>query len=95
MIADRTELRFRLRFWQVSAGGHSPVQSTILFIPHVLEMFRRTLPNSTFRPRLDRFWITKILREAQARSTLKLSRDWPLMPTTRPKSLLPAPTDES
>jgi hypothetical protein len=51
--------------------GLDGVIDSLLAAQHVLEMFRRTLPNGTSRRRLDRLSnrLTKILREARKLTT--------------------------
>ena len=55
---------------QLRAGLDGLIDS-LLAAQHVLEMFRRTLPNGTSRPRLDRLSnrLTKILSEARKFAT--------------------------
>jgi uncharacterized protein (UPF0128 family) len=50
-----------------SRAGLDGLIDSLLAAQHVLEMFRRTLPNDTSRRRLDRLSnrLTKILREAR------------------------------
>ena len=65
--------------------GLDGVIDSLLAAQHVLEMFRRTLPNGTSRsprpalqpPHQNRY------RSAQARDTLKMGRDWPVKPVIR------------
>jgi hypothetical protein len=66
-------------------AGLDGLIDSLLGAQHVLDMFRRTLPNGTSRRRLDRLSnrLTKILSEARKPNTLKMRRDRPLMPTIR------------
>ena len=52
-------------------GGLADVLDSLLATQHVLEMFRRTLPNATSRKHLDRLSnrLTKILTEARKLAT--------------------------
>ena len=65
--------RVRVRLWSAKIpSGLTGVLDSIIAAQHVLEMFRRTLPDDHARKRLDRLSnrLTKILAEARKLATL-------------------------
>ena len=66
--------------------GLDGVIDSLLAAQHLLEMFRRALPNDTSRSRLDRLSnrLTKIVIEARKlRHALRMGRDWPVKSANR------------
>ena len=67
-------------------AGLDGVIDSLLAAQHVLEMFRRALPNGTSRRRLDRLSnrLTKIVIEARKLAhALRMGRDWPVKSRNR------------